>query len=172
MKFLLASVFVIALSFGAFAQEGAEKKKPTEADKAAAFDSDGKITRGAELGDSEMVSLADVMKDPDKFAGKTVMVKGFVVRSCKMEGCWAELAPSMDSKTTVRVKFKDHGFFIPLKSEGFKAKAEGVFSVKVLSKEEVDHLIEDGSKFENRNEDGTVSEISFLASGIVLTKAE
>lgn len=172
MKFLLASVFVIALSFGAFAQDGAEKKKPTDADKVATFDADGTITRGAPIGESEVVSLADVIKDPSKYAGKSVVVKGYVVRSCKMEGCWAELAPAMDSKKTVRVKFKDHGFFIPLKSEGFKAKTEGVFSVKTLSKEEVDHLIEDGSKFENRNEDGTVDEISFMASGIVLTKAE
>ncbi|MCO6511060.1 MAG: DUF4920 domain-containing protein [Aridibacter famidurans] len=172
MKIFLASVFVLVLSFGAFAQEGTEKKKPTDADKVAEFDSKGKISRGDALGDSEMVSLAKVMKDPETYAGKSVMVKGYVVRSCKKEGCWAELAPSMDAKTTVRVKFKDHGFFIPLASEGFKAKAEGVFSVKILSKEEVDHLIEDGSKFENRNEDGTVSEISFLASGIVLTKAE
>jgi hypothetical protein len=66
---------------------------------------------------------------------------------------------------------KDHGFFIPLDSAGALAKAEGVFSVKTLSKEEVKHLMEDdGAKFDNINADGTVTEISFLASGVELTR--
>ena len=171
MKILLLLTFVFAFTFGAFAQEGMDKKKPTEADKVAEFDKNGKIERGAPLGDSEWVALKDVMADPAKYAGMSVRVNGVIVRSCKMEGCWMELAPSMDSAKTVRVKFKDHGFFIPLKSEGFKADAEGVFDVKVLSKEEADHLVEDGAKFENRNADGSVTEISFTASGVVLTKA-
>jgi hypothetical protein len=171
MRILLLLTFVFAFTFGAFAQEGMDKKKPTEADKVAVFDANGKIERGAPLGDSEWVSLKDVMADPAKFAGKSVRVDGVIVRSCKMEGCWMELAPSMESKATVRVKFKDHGFFIPLKSEGFRADAEGVFDVKVLSKAEADHLVEDGAKFENRNADGSVTEISFTASGVVLTKA-
>ncbi len=81
-----------------------------------------------------------------------------------------ELAPSKDAQS-VRVKFKDHAFFIPLDSAGMKAKAEGVFSVKTLSKAEVDHLMnEDGAKFNNINKDGTVTEISFEASGVELSK--
>jgi hypothetical protein len=89
-----------------------------------------------------------------------------------MEGCWAELAPKKDAKS-VRVNMKDHAFFIPLQSAGAIARAEGVFSVKTLSKAEVDHLInEDGAKFDNRNADGTVTEISFVANGIELRKGE
>ncbi len=81
-----------------------------------------------------------------------------------------ELPPTENAKS-VRVKFKDHAFFIPLDAAGMKAKAEGMISVKTLSKAEVDHLInEDGAKFENRNADGTVTEISFEATGVELTK--
>ena len=72
---------------------------------------------------------------------------------------------------SVRVTFGDHAFFIPLNAAGMKVKAEGVFKTKTLSKEHVDHLInEDGAKFENRNSDGTVTEISFDATGVELTK--
>jgi len=68
---------------------------------------------------------------------------------------------------------KDHSFFIPLQSAGAMARAEGVFSVKTLSKAQVDHMIaEDGAKFENRNADGTVSEVSFEATGIELKSAK
>lgn len=150
--------------------DNSKEKKPTEADKTAVFDKDGNIKRGAPLSaKAKKVSLAKVLKTPTKYAGKTVRVEGVIVRSCKMEGCWMELAPSKDAKS-VRVKMKDHAFFIPLDSAGMNAKAEGVFSVKVLTKAEVDHLIEDGAKFDNRNADGGVTEIAFEATGVELTK--
>jgi hypothetical protein len=110
------------------------------------------------------------LKSPEKYAGKTVRVEGVIVRSCKMEGCWMELAPKANAKA-VRVKMKDHAFFIPLDAAGAFARAEGVFTVKKLSKEEVKHMIEDdGAKFDNINPDGTVTEISFEATGVELTR--
>jgi len=146
------------------------EKKPSQTDKTAVFDSDGKIKRGATIGSAKKVSLAKVIKNPDKYSGKSVRVEGVIVRSCKMEGCWMELAPTADAKS-VRVKFKDHAFFIPLDAAGMTAKAEGVFSVKTLSKEEVDHLVnDDDAKFDKINSDGTVTEVSFEAAGVELTK--
>jgi hypothetical protein len=172
MKKFIIVVFVLALfALPAFAQEVPAPKKATDADKVAEFDSNGLIKRGAELTDSKLVALADVLADPAKFSEKTVRVEGYIVRSCKRQGCWAELGAEKDSKQSVRVTMKDHQFFIPLKSAGFKAKAEGVFSMKTLSKEKVKHLMdEDGATFENVNKDGTVTEVSFVAAGIVLVK--
>ncbi len=162
-------ILVLAFSVSAFAQM--EKTKPTDKDKTEAIPAEGFMKRGAALGKSKKVSLAKVLKTPAKYSGKTVRVEGVIVRSCKMEGCWMELAPAKDAKS-VRVKMKDHAFFIPLDSAGATAKAEGVFSVKTLSKEEVKHMIEeDGAKFDNINADGTVTEISFTASGVELTRA-
>lgn len=170
MNILKVLVFILVLTAGALAQEKMGGAKPTDDDKNAAIPSDGVLKRGAPIGKAKKVSLAKVMKDPAKYSGLLVRVQGVIVRSCKMEGCWAELAPDKDGKA-VRVKMKDHAFFIPLQSAGSKAKAEGVFSVKTLTKEHVDHLIEeDGAKFANRNADGTVTEISFEATGIELKK--
>ncbi|MEZ5428115.1 MAG: DUF4920 domain-containing protein [Pyrinomonadaceae bacterium] len=169
-KFISLLILIFAFSLTAIAQENMEKAKPTELDKTEAIPSKGVLKRGAPLGKSKKVSLAKVMENPGKYAGQTVRVEGVIVRSCKMEGCWMELAPNKEAKS-VRVKFKDHAFFIPLNAAGAAAKAEGVFSVKTLSKEEVDHLMnEDGAKFDKINDDGTVTEISFLASGVELTK--
>lgn len=168
-KFLSLMILTAAFAAGAFAQESAEKAKPTEKDKTEAIPSGGVLKRGAAIGGAKKVSLAKVMTNPAKYAGKTVRVEGVIVRSCKMEGCWMELAPQANAKS-VRVKMKDHGFFIPLDSAGAKAKAEGVFSVKTLSKAEVEHLMnEDGAKFESINKDGTVTEISFEAAGVELS---
>lgn len=170
IKIVSLMVLVLGLACGVFAQEKMDHPKPTDADKNAAIPTDGVLKRGAAIGDAKQVSLAKVMKDPAKYSGKLLRVEGVIVRSCKQEGCWAELAPDKDSKS-VRVTMKDHAFFIPLQSAGALAKAEGVFSVKTLSKEHVDHLIkDDGAKFDNRNADGTVTEISFEATGIELKK--
>ena len=147
------------------------EKEPTEKDKTETIPTKAYLKRGAPIGTAKKVELAKALDDPSKYAGKTVRVEGVIVRSCKMEGCWAELAPTADGKS-VRVKMKDHAFFIPLSSAGAFARAEGIFTVKVLSKAEVDHMIEeDGAKFETRNADGTVNEISFEATGIELKKA-
>lgn len=130
------------------------------------------ITRGAALEKGvKKVSLEKVLDKPAEFADKTVAVEGVIVRSCKKEGCWMEMAAKQGGKS-VRVTFGDHAFFIPLNSAGMKVKAQGVFKTKTLSKEHVDHLInDDGAKFDNRNADGTVTEVSFDATGVELTKA-
>jgi hypothetical protein len=169
--FLIFSILA-ALSLGVFAQESREKASPTEKDKIEAIPADSYLKRGATIGAAKKVSLAKVFNDPSKYAGQPMLVEGVIVRSCKMEGCWAELAAEKDGKRSVRVKMKDHAFFIPLNSAGSFARAEGTFSVKTLSKAEVDHLVnEDGAKFESRNPDGSVTELSFVATGIALKRA-
>lgn len=152
------------------ALEQTTEKKPSADDKTAKFDADGKIKRGAAIGTAKKVSLAEAMKDPNKYSGKPILVEGVIKRSCKMEGCWMELAPTMEA-TAVRIKMKDHAFFVPLDAAGLNAKVEGIMSIKTLSKAEVDHLMnEDGAKFDKINADGTVTEIAFVASGVELTK--
>lgn len=147
-----------------------EKKKPSSDDKMSKFDADGKIKRGAAIGTAKKVSLAKAMKNPAKYNSTPILVEGVIVRSCKMEGCWMELAPTTTAKS-VRIKMKDHAFFVPLDAAGLKAKVEGVMSIKTLSKEQVDHLVkDDGAKFDKINADGTVTEISFEATGVELSK--
>jgi hypothetical protein len=168
-------ILCLALAANAFAQEKMgkmDKMSPTDSDKQANFDAAGLIKRGAPLSSrSKKVSLAKAMKNPSKYAGKTVLVEGVIVRSCKMEGCWMEIAPDKDS-ASIHIDMKNHGFFIPLNSAGFKAKAEGVISVKTLTKAQVDHMInDDGAKFDKRNADGSVTQVSFEATGVELRKS-
>ena len=171
-------ILVLAFSVSAFAQDKMDKMEkmgkmdkmsPTEQDKTEVIPTNGYLKRGAPIGNSKKVSLAKVLANPSKFAGKSVRVEGIIIRSCKSEGCWLELAPTKDAKSVI-VKMKDHAFFIPLSSAGATAKAEGVFTVKTLSAEEVKHMVEDdGAKFDNNNKDGTVTQVSFEATGVELT---
>ncbi|MEK7856681.1 MAG: DUF4920 domain-containing protein [Acidobacteriota bacterium] len=130
-----------------------------------------KITRGAALAKGvKKTTVAKAFAEPAKLEGNTFEVKGVIVRSCKKEGCWMEMADKEGGKS-VRVTFGDHAFFIPLNAAGLQVRAQGVFKTKVLPKDHVDHLInDDGAKFDNRNPDGTVTEVSFEATGVELIK--
>lgn len=175
-KFFILTILSLVLTGMSFAQEMKMDEKPNPEAKAMQADITDKsafpIKRGKMTGKAKKVSLAKILATPEKYSGQNVLVEGVMVRSCKSEGCWMELAPAKDAKS-IRIKMKDHAFFIPLNSgsQNLKAKAEGVFTVKNLSKDEVDHLIEDGSKFDKRNADGSVTEVSFVAVGVELRKA-
>jgi Domain of unknown function (DUF4920) len=165
-------VFLLTGSLAVIAQEMKDMPRATDADKTAAIPANSYLKRGVPIGKSKKVSLNAALKDPSKYAGKMVRVEGVIVRSCKMEGCWAEVAKTKGSKS-VRVKMKSHAFFIPLESAGASARVEGTFQVKTLSKAMVDHMIEeDGAKFDSRNADGTVTEVSFEATGIELKRTK
>lgn len=168
-------LLMLALACVAMAQDGmkgmGEKPQTNEQNAPVEWKAGETLTRGTALAKGvKRVSVEDVFKSPEKFDGKTVAVSGVIVRSCKMEGCWMEMADKAGGRS-VRVTFGDHAFFIPLNSAGMNVKAQGVFKTKTLTKDHVDHMIkEDGAKFENRNADGSVTEISFDATGVELTK--
>jgi hypothetical protein len=180
-KVFASAAFALALSVTGFAQHADHGKQELNSkgepvikskDNAPVDLKAGEtIVRGEALAANvKNLSVEEALKEPMKYAEKTVAVEGVIVRSCKKEGCWMEMADKADGKS-VRVTFGDHKFVIPLNSAGMKVKAQGVFKTKVLPKDHVDHLInDDGAKFPNRNVDGTVTEVSFDALGVVLTK--
>ncbi len=172
---LFVSTVLLSVTF-ASAQEMNSKGDPVvknEQNAPVTLKKGDTITRGSALASNiKKAKVQKVFAEPAKFADKTVEVKGVIVRSCKKEGCWMEMADKEGGKS-VRVTFGDHLFFIPLNSAGMNVRAQGVFKTKTLTKDHVDHLInDDGAKFENRNADGTVTEVSFDATGVVLTQSK
>ncbi|MGI9108149.1 MAG: DUF4920 domain-containing protein [Pyrinomonadaceae bacterium] len=173
MKTLLVSFLLVACAVSAVIAQQPSSHQSGSQHKGAkgehGKDETGEIIkRGAVLGDSPAVAFADVLKEPGKYAGKSVRIEGVVERVCQAEGCWMQIAPEA-GVAGIRVTFKDHSFFVPKDSKSMKFKAEGEFSVNVLSKEQVDHLIEDGATFK-RKDDGTADEIRFVANGVELRK--
>lgn len=175
MKTFFAHVLVAACLAALGAQHHGKqpashgKHKDKTASSEAKKDEGGRIVRGEPIGESPSVSLAEVLREPKKFADRRVVVEGFVMRVCKKEGCWMQIAPDAASEESVRVSF-DHKFSIPKDADEMKFRAEGQFSVKVLSKEEVEHLVKDDGAKIKTNDDGTANEISFLATGVELWK--
>jgi len=126
------------------------------------------VKRGAAISSSKPVALATVLESPADYSKKAVVVEGVIEKSCTAMGCWMELAPAAGKKS-IRVTFKDEEFAIPLTAKGMQARAEGVTKIHKLSKEEADHLTSDGATLK-RNEDGSADEVSFVATGVELTR--
>lgn len=174
-KYSLLLILILTSLSGAAAQTELNSKgdpvAKNEQNAPVDLKSGEKVVRGNPISKTaKKLTVEKAFVEPEKYAGKNVVVEGVVVRSCKKEGCWMEMADKEGGKS-VRVTFGDHAFFIPLNSAGMKVKAEGKFVTKVLTKEKVDHLInDDGAKFDKRNPDGSVTEVSFDATGVVLTK--
>jgi hypothetical protein len=127
------------------------------------------VKRGAAISpDAKPVALTAVLEKPADYTKAPVLIEGFVEAACQTRGCWMQITPE-SGKAGMRVTFKDYAFFVPLDSKGMTARMEGTVSVKTLSKADVDHLVGEGAKL-NRNADGTANEVSFVATGVELTK--
>lgn len=82
--------------------------------------------------------------------GKTLKIQGTITGVCAMKGCWAQF--TTDDDKVIKVKFKDHSFFIPTESAGEYMIAEGkafkdVKDVDSEAESEIQykyHLVADG----------------------------
>ena len=97
-----------------------------------------------------------------------IKVKGEIISTCPMKGCWMNLLVSND---TVLVRFKDYGFFVPKQGlEGSSAIVNGFLSVDTLSVAQLRHYAEDAGK---KNEEIMKIKkpkitLSFLADGVAI----
>ena len=129
-------------------------------------------TFGDKIKGTDIVDVAKVLDDPDRFADKAVLVQGRVRAACTAKGCWMELAPSMQKEAPgSRVTFKDYGFFVPTTSAGKVACVEGIVATKRVSPEEVKHMEGVGGRFTKKMSDGSAREVRIVATGVELWDA-
>ena len=97
-----------------------------------------------------------------------VKVKGEIISTCPMKGCWMNMLVSND---TVLVRFKDYGFFVPKQGvEGSSAIINGFLSIDTLSVAQLRHYAEDAGK--KTEEIMKIKKpkitLSFLADGVAI----
>lgn len=93
-------------------------------------------------------------------------IKAKVVDVCPKKGCWVNLY--VNDSTTVFVKMKDYGFFVPMDIAGRTVVLDGVAYVEETSVEELRHYAEDAKKPQEEIDAITQPEESlrFTAKGI------
>ena len=122
---------------------------------------------GAPLGGAPKVALADLVKDPAAWSGKTVRTEGTISAVCQEKGCWMVLKSGDQS---VRVTFKDYGFFVPKDSAGATAVMEGVFNVKTIPEATARHYAEETKGGKPDAIKGDQKELSLVASGVEMAR--
>lgn len=84
---------------------------------------------GAGVTLSEPTAIADVVKSPKDFVGKTIRVDGVATAVCEEMGCWLAVADSEKAGApTVRLKVEHDGAIVfPMSAKGKKVSAQGTF---------------------------------------------
>lgn len=111
---------------------------------------------------SEMISKVE---SEGTFNGK---ISGEIKEVCTKKGCW--FAMELPNGESMRVTFKDYGFFIPTNSQGFPIVLEGVATLTETDVETLKHYAEDQGK--SKEEVAAITapkrEITFEATGVVI----
>ena len=157
-----AIAFILILFFTAnysYAQE-------TEA---AAANSEA-IFRGEKISEEGAITVSELV---EKMKGKeneklTVKVQAKITGCCQKKGCW--MLVDLENGKTMRVTFKDYGFFVPLESAGRTVIMEGTAYYKTVPVDLLRHYAEDAGK--SKKEIQAIKEpehdLAFEAAGVIL----
>lgn len=123
---------------------------------------------GAALSAAPAVECQKVLSDAQKYDDKDVKLSGRVSGVCQAKGCWMKLTTNEPGAPSVRVTFKDYGFFVPRESMGKTAVVEGRFKVKTLSVAQAQHYADDAAKAGQAPKKVTEpqQEFSIVATGV------
>jgi hypothetical protein len=145
-----------------------EQKSNADSTQAAAVDTAGMTFYGEKITPDSAISigeLAALMGDKTELNCK---VSGEIEAVCQKKGCWMDIKnPNGES---IRITFKDYGFFMPKDASGKKAIMQGIAKVEETSVADLQEYAKDAGKAEAEVKAITApkKELVFEASGVIL----
>jgi hypothetical protein len=167
MKKLLVFAFSMAILASCNSGGSSEQQATATADTAAA-PSTG--TFGAAIDESGALPmdslLAMVSSGQAEING--IKVSGTITEACQAKGCWMKI--DKGDGQTMRVVFKDYGFFVPKDCGGKTAVMLGRAYMDTTSVEDLRHYAEDAGKSKEEIEKITQPEVelAFEAEGVII----
>lgn len=124
---------------------------------------------GKSLTLTETTRISDIYAQPQKYAGKRVLVEGPAVNVCKKRGCWIEIGSDKEFQS-IRFKVEDGVIVFPLEAKGKTVRAEGIVSVTTTSAEEQiaqgqKHAKESGEEFDPASVKGPKTTVMLKGEG-------
>jgi len=168
MKNLLLLALVAVLAFSVSCQKNAlSSKKTTYELVGEAKEVPGNY--GNLVKEKEAISTAALLAKVETngtFEGK---ITGVIQEVCTKKGCWFTMA--LPNGNSMRVTFKDYGFFIPTNSQDFPITLEGVATLTETDVETLRHYAADQGKSKQEVEAITApkKEITFVATGVLIS---
>jgi len=104
---------------------------------------------------------------PDSLNSEMI-VEAEILECCRKKGCWMKV--DMGDGRSMRVSFKDYGFFVPLNADGRIATMKGVATIDTVDVAMLRHFAEDAGK--SKEEIAAITEpefeLSFEATGVLI----
>lgn len=119
---------------------------------------------GTEISATEPIEVNQLLSLVNE-SKSTFKVKGTVEEVCQMKGCWMTLRN--EEGVSVRITFKDYGFFVPLDISGREVILEGIAFKEELEEDVAKHYADDGGL---EYDDSMKSQITFVAEGVLVAK--
>lgn len=111
------------------------------------------------------VEMISQVETDGTFEGK---ISGVIKEVCTKKGCWMTM--DLPNGESMRVTFKDYGFFIPIDSQGFPVVLQGVATLEETDVAALQHFAKDQGK--SPEEIAAITEpkreITFEATGVVI----
>lgn len=123
---------------------------------------------GEEINESGVISLNELiskLETEEAFEGKVI---GEIKDVCAMKGCWMSI--DLPNGESMRVTFKDYGFFVPKNSQGYPVVIEGVATKTLTDVATLKHYAEDAGKSKEEVDAITAPklEYAFEAIGVII----
>jgi len=120
---------------------------------------------------AEVVTAADLFKDPSTYMGEPHVFEGRVADVCQKAGCWMVIS---HQDKTMRVRMKGHDFAVAKDGTGSLAQIQGEVVSIELNEADVEHFRGESEKPEvmpeDKVEEGTKVIYELLASGVRMKK--
>lgn len=134
----------------------------------AAFSINAQSKFGQEITEEGAIPTTELLKKADGKEEITAKVSGVVESVCQVKGCWMKV--KLDDGQTMRVTFKDYGFFVPKDIAGKTVVIDGTAKVKTTSVADLKHYAEDAGK--SKEEIAKIKKpekaLGFVANGVIV----
>lgn len=126
-------------------------------------------TYGEPIKSQKKCQLKDVTTNFNQYKNKTITTFVKVDKVCQKKGCWMEVS---DDGVSMRVTFKDYGFFVPQDLMGKRVNLEGKVVEKTVSVEEARHFLADEGASKTEIAKITTPQVKyhFVVTGVVSVK--
>ncbi|MBI1287714.1 MAG: DUF4920 domain-containing protein [Flavobacteriales bacterium] len=123
---------------------------------------------GEEFEVAEAVAPADVPALMNDSSSNEFIVEGTIQECCQKKGCWMKV--DMGDGESMRVSFKDYGFFVPKDAGGKTMLMKGVAMYDTIPVDMLKHLAEDAGKTQEEIDAITRPELAltFEATGVLI----
>lgn len=123
---------------------------------------------GAPVTEDQALDATKIEASMANQTATALKIKGKIKEVCQVKGCWMTM--DLGNERSMRISFKDYGFFVPIDCSGKSAVIQGQLTKETISIADLKHYAKDAGKSEQEIAAITQpeTELVFVADGVLL----